>query len=295
MHVGVLETRNYIVGEANAASGLYLQQGEGWRHTGWTNLRCTAIAQTSDALFLGAGNGVLRSRDGGASWRVTTDWRLTEVLDLVASPTTPHELVAATAYGLWRTEDAGETWEGIPSPSRLPDATFTSAVVLDASQPTRMLIATAAGMFESTNAGQTWNQIGPQVEVRALAQSTANPMLWLAGTAGHGALLSKDGGRTWASTGDASSTVYAVALCPVDPQCMAVGGYQTGVHMTTSGGASWRSIGDPSFSIHALAFDPRQPGRLWIGTVGEGLYVDDGAGWEAVGLPETTITAFASP
>jgi len=292
MHVAVLETRNYIVGEANAASGLYIREGRGWRHAGWTNLRCTAIAQTPDALFLGAGNGVLRSRDGGASWRMTTDWRITEGLDLVASPLNPATLIAATAYGLWRTRDTGDTWEAVPPPGRQPGATFTSAVVLDALRSGRWMIATAAGMFVTEDEGASWRETGPRVEVRALAQSPADPSLWLAGTAGQGALLSSDGGETWAPIGDASSTLYAVALCPFDPLCMAVGGYQMGVRLSSDGGASWRpSAPSPKApSVYSLAFDPNQPGRLWIGTMGDGLFYDAGDGWQDAGLPETTVT-----
>ena len=292
MRVAVLETRNYIVGEANAPSGLYLHEGSGWRHVGWRNLRCTAIAVTPDALFLGAGNGVLRSRDGGASWRMTTDWRITEVLDLAASPTDPNELVAATAYGLWRTQDAGDSWAPVASPDRQPDTTFTSTVVRDASDPDRWLIATAAGLFVTGDSGRGWRAAGPRVEVRALAQSDADPARWLAGTAGHGALFSSDGGDTGTQTGDAGSTLYAVAFDPNDPGFLAVGGYQMGVCLSPDGGSSWRtsSVDHETTSVYTLAFDPHQPGRLWIGTMGDGLFTDDGEGWEEAGLPETTVT-----
>ncbi|GAB5535865.1 MAG: glycosyl hydrolase [Rubricoccaceae bacterium] len=297
MRVAVLETRNYIVGEANAPSGLYIEEEGGWRHAGWTNLRCTALAQTPDALFLGAGNGVLRSRDGGASWRMTTDWRVTEVLDLVASPTDPNELVAATAYGLVRSRDAGDTWEPVPPPGRQPDATFTSAIVLDAEQTGRMLIATAAGLFVSDDDALSWRAIGPRLDTRALVQSAADPSRWLAGTAGHGALLSSDGGETWEPVGDASATFYAVAFDPHDPDSLAVGGYQMGVCLSRDGGSSWRtaSPAHDAVSVYTLAFDPRQPGRLWIGTMGGGLFVDDGDGWQDAGLPETTVTDIRFP
>ena len=293
MRVAVLETRNYIVGEANAPSGLYTAGADGWRHSGWRNLRCTALAQTPDALFLGAGNGVLRSRDGGTSWRMTTDWRITEVLDLVASSS--NELVAATAYGIVRTRDAGDSWKPVSSPGRQPDMTFTSAVALDAEEPDRMLIATAAGLFVSEDRGSSWQSVGPRVDTRALVQSAADPTRWLAGTAGHGALMSTDGGETWESIGDASSTLYAVAFDPNDPDCMAMGGYQTGVCLSHDGGSSWRAS-DPAHdqaSVYTLAFDPHQPGRLWVGTMGEGLFTDDGDGWHDAGLPETTVTDIA--
>lgn len=221
---------------------------------------------------------------------MTTDWRITEVLDLVASSS--NELVAATAYGLVRTQDAGDSWGSVPSPGRQPDMTFTSRVVLDAGQPGRMLIATAAGLFASENSGSSWRSVGPRVDTRALAQSEADPTRWLAGTAGHGAFMSTDSGETWESIGDASSTLYAVAFDPHDPDSLAIGGYQMGVCLSRDGGSSWRpsdSARDRA-SVYTLAFDPHQPGRLWIGTMGEGLFTDDGDGWQDAGLPETTVT-----
>jgi photosystem II stability/assembly factor-like uncharacterized protein len=165
---------------------------------------------------------------------------------------------------------------------------------MDASTPERVVIATEAGLFVSDDNGETWRSTGPPVGVRALAQSVADPLLWLAGTAGHGALLSSDGGETWTPSGDARSTLYAVAFAGHDPTHMAVGGYRSGVHLSTDGGSSWRtsSLGEPG-SIHALAFDPHRPGRLWIGTVGDGVFIHDGDGWQHAGLPETTVTAFA--
>ena len=104
LFAAVLETRNYIVGEANAASGLYRRSERGWSHTGWQNLRCAAVAVEEaepETLFLASGNGVLRSRDGGTTWRVTTDWRVAEVLDVALDPFAPGSLYAASAYGVW--------------------------------------------------------------------------------------------------------------------------------------------------------------------------------------------------
>lgn len=101
-----------------------------------------------------------------------------------------------------------------------------------------------------------------------------------------------DGGETWTQTGDTSSTLYAVAFDPHDADCLAVGGYQMGVRHSSNGGASWRASSPTlkAMSVYTLAFDPHQPGRLWIGTMGDGLFADDGDGWTDAGLPETTVT-----
>ena len=299
LFAAVLETRNYIVGEANAASGLYQHEGEGWTHTGWRNLRCTAVALDNsdpDTIYLGSGNGVLRSSDGGVTWRVTTDWRVAEVLDLALDPFHPGALFAASAYGLWHSGDGGDTWGALPTPTSRPDATFTPTLVLDHRQAGHLLIGTADGLFESRDGGQEWRPVGPRLAVRALEQSTAHPAVWLAGTDAAGVLLSMDDRETW-SLHAAGATIYAVALDPSDSKRMVAAGYETGLLVSTDGGGYWeeRPLRIPNRTFHALAFDSDGSGRLWLGTVGDGVFVTDDLGQtcEDAGLPETTVYDFA--
>ena len=295
VYAAVLETRNYIVGEANAASGLYRRTAAGWTHAGWKNLRCAGLTlsqRDSDTLFLASGNGVLRSRDGGGTWRVTTDWRVAEVLDVVLDPFAPSTVYAASAYGLWHSPDEGETWTALPAAAPHPNAMFTPTLALDTQRQGRVVIGTEDGLFDSADGGQTWQTIGPRVAVRALAQSAARPEVWLGGTDGHGLLLSTDGGATWSVRAD-GAIVYAVAVDPDNSDCLAAAGYETGLLYSTDGGATWhqRELDLPVQALHALAFDPQHAGRLWLGTVGEGVFWTDDFGrtCEDAGLPETTV------
>jgi len=292
----VLETRNYVVGSANAPSGLYRHTAAGWAHEGWRNARAAAVARDASAVFVASGNGVLRSRDGGTGWRVTTDWRVCEVLDVALDPFAPGRVVAATAHGLWHSPDGGETWEALPAAGSHSNATFTPALALDARRPGRIVIGTEDGLFESSDDGRTWRAIGPRVPIRALAQSAAAPGLWLAGTDGHGVLRSTDDGATW-SAHAGGSTAYAVAIDPTDPARLAAAGIGAGLWQSTDGGQHWsyQPLDLPALALHALAFDPDRAGRLWLGTVGEGVFVTDdlGATCRDAGLPEATVYALA--
>ncbi len=292
----VLETRNYVVGSANAASGLYRYTDAGWAHEGWRNARAAAVARDASAVFVASGNGVLRSRDGGATWRVTTDWRICEVLDVALDPFAPGRVVAATAYGLWHSPDGGETWEALPAAGSHPNATFTPALVLDARRSGRIVIGTEDGLFESGDSGQTWQAVGPRVAIRAIAQSGAAPGLWLAGTDGHGVLRSTDDAATWTAHAG-GSIAYAVAIDPTDPRRMAAAGIGAGLLRSTDGGHHWQPqpLDVPASALHALAFDPHHAGRLWLGTVGEGVFVTDdlGATCRDAGLPEATVYALS--
>jgi hypothetical protein len=52
----------------------------------------------------------LRTTDGGASWRLATDWEVTESQDIAVDPGAPNEVYVGTAYGVWRSRDTGMTW-----------------------------------------------------------------------------------------------------------------------------------------------------------------------------------------
>lgn len=296
LHAAVLETRNYIVGAANAASGFYRRDIAGtWTHAGWQNVRCFGLVldpRDRQTVFLAGGNGVLRSRDGGASWRVTTDWRVTEVLDVALDPFTPGSVYAATAYGPWHSADGGETWQPLAAPGPHPNTTFTTAIVPDAERPGRLLIGTEDGLFVAPHGRQHWTATGPRVPVRALAQSPQRPELWLAGAENHGLLFSDDGGMNWSAACD-GSTVYAVAFDPAEPQRMAAVGFGADLLLSEDGGATWtkRALDLPAHALHALTFDPDTPGRLWLGTVGAGVFTTDdlGATCAFAGLAETTL------
>lgn len=303
LYAAVVETKGYVVGAENAASGLHRRgAGAEWTHLGWANVRNFGVAVVPghpDTLFIAAGNGVLRTTDGGASWRVMTGWRVTEVLDVVVSPHAPEHVYAASAYGVWRSRDLGETWEqanaGIPT----PQATYTPAIAADRQQEGHLIAGSEAGLFRSTDAGARWAPIGPRsVPIRDVQQSAADPQLWLAGTQGHGALISRDGGQTWQPLkGDApQGTVFAVAADPLKARRIAVAGYDAGVYVSDDAGASWHRVeGLGDHHVHALAFEPSSGGRLWAGTLGAGVfYAEDlegkaGSSWTQDGLSGAVV------
>ncbi len=301
LHAAVLETRGYIVGEANAPSGLHRYEGAGcWTHLGWRNVRAFGLAASPDdprRLYLAAGNGVFRTNDGGTSWRVLTDWRITEVLDVAVDPHQPVCVYAATAHGVWRSEDRGDTWaEANDGLAPLP---FTQSLTVDDRPDGPLVAGTEHGLYCSFDGGRQWSAVGSAgVPIRCVRQSKADLALWLAGAEDHGAWRSTDGGITWAPANvpSADQTFYAVALDPLDPLRMTAAGYRHGLYVSTDGGAAWtrRTMRTPEPIVLALAFDPAMPGRLWAGTAQGLLFTDDlGETWTAAGLAEAVVRALA--
>ncbi len=292
LYVSVLQTNNYVVGAKNAPSGLYRFEGDtSWTHLGWKNVRNFGLAadpKNNDTIFLACGNGVLRTIDRGKTWKITTDWQVTEVLDVTIDPFNTRQIYIATAYGVWRTTDLGETWH--PSSEGL-NQKFVQTIVADRRAKYRLIVGGESGLFVSENRGENWRHIVPiDVPVRDIHQNFKTPKIWLAGTEDHGVLISRDFGNTWQyAEGEISKeTIYTVASDPNNPRNMLAGGFQTGVYVSTNGGKKWKKYtkGLPIINIHALSFDPQKKGRIWAGTNGAGVYYSDNFGktWNYAGL-----------
>ncbi|MFO1450424.1 MAG: hypothetical protein U1F61_19845 [Opitutaceae bacterium] len=273
-------------------SGLYRREGSGeWRHFGPRILGIATVAGQPGApgvLLIGSADGVIRSVDGGGTWRKTTGWQVADVRSLAFDRNQPSRVYAATLWGPIRSEDGGATWS-------LAQAGLTElycqTVVADRARTHRVILGTADGVFVSTDGAVTWNRVpSPSTTILRLAQSEANPRLLIAGTQHRGAWISRDAGETWVATDPASATanLYAVALHRRDASVLAVGGWSQGVRVSSDGGATWqdRSAGLPVRNVLVLAFDPDADGRLWASTFEEGTFFSDDLGrtWKSGGL-----------
>lgn len=255
----VLETDGYVVGSNNGSSGFLAYSDGQWHHAGWTNVRAFGVDVEPDtgAILLACGNGLLRSPDNGKSWRVETDWRITEVLDVLpATPTRPTFL--ATAFGIRRGPSG---WEPL-------DRGLSSKYVCRLADVGggRVLAATESGAALFLPDLDRWLLVGPSVAARSLAVSNhdAAPGLWLMGAERGGVLTSRDGGTTWHRDWLGADSIYAVAIDTTDGTDgtrLAAGGFSGVLWLSDDAGESWRmagrpTTGEPGDGIHALAFAP---------------------------------------
>lgn len=273
-------------------SGLYLRQADGqWTNFGPRILGVTSLVMSPvnpAILLLASADGVVRSTDGGHTWRKTTGWQVADVRTIVFDHANPAQAYAATAWGPLRSIDGGASWQlAQQGLARL----YCQTIIADPAQGGRVLLGTEDGVYVSHDGAVTWQRTAfPAASVLRLAQSAAEPKLILAGTQGRGAWLSRDGGRTWtaADPGSVTANLYAAAISPHTATQLAVGGWEIGVRVSADGGRTWtdRTAGLPAKNVFVLAFDPDVKGRLWASTFEEGTYYSDDLGltWHDGGL-----------
>ena len=194
--MSVLNSRKHRLGALdNPTVGLFISTDAGatWQHKGWTGYIRTFYTEAGSdgALWSACGNGVLRSSDNGVKWRITTGWEVTEVLKVKVDPSKPSVVYAATAYGVFKTEDSGETWKrGVEAQTPWP-------IVTVAGHPP---LLTLGGVIFVLHPKGNWVQytIRPGAGVRRVAGRST---LILALTT-HGLFRSTDRGKAWSEEPD---------------------------------------------------------------------------------------------
>jgi photosystem II stability/assembly factor-like uncharacterized protein len=287
LYMSVLNSRKHRLGALdNPTVGLFVSTDAGttWKHRGWTGYIRTFYTEAgSDGMIWSAcGNGVFRSSDHGATWRITTGWEITEVLKVKVDPLKPSVVYAATAYGVFKTQDNGESWKeqnvGFLKP-------FVSDIVIDRTNTRRILAASEDGVYMSTNAGAGWKLTGLRGKgVRTLRQHPSHSKTFFAGTEDDGLFLSSDGGKTWrqSNAGLTQMTVYTIACDRSNANVIYLGTHGGGVYRSADGGKSWKQMiqGLDNLVVHSLLL-PSDPSVVFAGTLNGGLFksTDRGEHW----------------
>lgn len=298
--ISVVATKLFVVGAANPRTGIHFQHPSAdtvWQHTGPVNIRAFGVAvqphTDNKVLYIASGNGVHKSTDGGATWKITTGWNITEVLGVSPDPFDGDRVYCATPYGVFRTTDGCRTWQ---EASNGLDARFVSQVMASPLVKGQVICATESGAYISTDGASTWKRMGLSVGgIRTVVQHPRDPRILAAGTEDHGLYMSTDGGTVWTrrEAGIDHLTFYAIAFDPTAPDTMYAGGYVTGVYRSVDGGTTWKRMNEglAVLSFKCLAVDPRDSRRVYAGAYWGGAYVteDRGAHWKPIGPPDSQV------
>jgi photosystem II stability/assembly factor-like uncharacterized protein len=300
VYLSVVSTRLFVVGATNPQTGIFTQQPAKdtiWSHVGPNNIRAFGVAvhpgTNGRVMYIAAGNGVHKSDDAGTTWRITTEWEITEVLCVSPDPRDVNTVYCATPYGVYKSSDGCRTWVQKNSGLR---GGFSSWVVVDPARSATVYCATEDGAYRSDDGAQTWRRLGLSVTgVRTIVPHPKEPSVLFAGTEDHGLYRSPNGGVWWTKceAGIDHTTFYSIAIDPLAPDTMYATGYVTGVYKSIDGGKTWKRMnnGLSVLTFHTLACDPTTSGRVYAGAYWGGVFRTDDGGknWRNVGLPDSQV------
>jgi photosystem II stability/assembly factor-like uncharacterized protein len=286
----------------------------------WINPNNTDVLYVSTGIFdresantdpeagIAGGVGILKSTDGGDTWRVLNQDN--GLLDLYVSslfmhPEDPETLLAAAAENNWSsyfgdftsgvfmTQDGGENWERV-----LAGPELFSAVEICIADPSIVYAASPNAAYRSDDGGFTWkrfsrpnNTWGPPGIIAGnpidMQCDPENPMRVMVNNYLGGNFLSEDGAKTWtdASQGYSGELVYSLAVAPGEPGWV-YDGSRSGVFRSTDGGVTWVGLANPGEGFPekpmnetaSLAVNPQDPRFLLAGLkeLGYLVYSSDG-------------------
>jgi photosystem II stability/assembly factor-like uncharacterized protein len=289
-----------------------------------TRLRGVSAVSDRVAWASGADSTVLRTTDGGATWKSLTvtadvlDFRDIDAID----QRTAYVLSIGNgpASRIYKTTDAGVTWR-LQFKNDDPKAFYDAMSFWDANHG--IVIGDSIGgqfcIMTTENGGRTWvrvaaNNLPSSLESEgAFAASGTNIALfgkshaWI-GTGGGAkarVLRSTDRGRTWkiAETpliASPSAGIFSVAFRDVKHGVIVGGDYRKeneavdNFAVTSDGGATWKLVKGLSGFRSAVWYVPTMPGTLVaVGPSGSDYSKDDGLTWTALAGPGFDTLSFA--
>ena len=133
------------------------------------------------------GIGILKSTDGGDTWIKSLDWTYNQrrgVQVIKMNPINPNILYAGTSEGLYKTTDAGNTW------NQIHNIVMTTDILINNQNPDIIVEACGnlgspgKGIYRSTDAGSTWSSISSGIPNFAgkilLAEYASDPNIYWA-------------------------------------------------------------------------------------------------------------------
>jgi photosystem II stability/assembly factor-like uncharacterized protein len=236
--------------------------------------------------------GVMKSTDGGSTWSVTGLSYLQTNRDMIQKllihPNKPDILMAATRHGIFRSIDAGATWNSVYS-GHIYSMAFMPT------QPDTVYAISNLNLVVSYNAGATWqilySGINPSNDRATIAVSPVTPRgIWIL-DANEQLHWSHDGGGSFFTTNPPDTAHFygyydrVLAVSPTDSTFILAFG--STMAYSSNAGTSWyrlNSSGNVHVDNHAAAINPLHPATIYTGNDG-GISVtrNSGATWKNLG------------
>ncbi len=204
-----------------------------------------------DSSVILAGGDVLsmvRSVDGGATWRHVEGLLSAEISRVTWHPADPDEVWVGTLSGPHVSRDGGSTWE--PSRAGLPELSsseFTApveVVVFDPSDESRLL-AFGGNRRESVLTGDV-----------GLPGNPAWGTVW----------ESRNGGANWSAIGSLPGIVTDAVHLDVDTMLASVD--EAGLFRSVDGGATWSAVGSGLDNPNIRDIEVLPDGTVWVAVEG---------------------------
>ncbi len=228
--------------------------------------------------------GFFKSTDGGVTWRENAQLKNEALHSLAQSEADPNTLIAGTFTGIFRSDDAGDTWKQLPTQSE-PGLIHVESLAIDPRTSNTIYAGTFYLPYKSVDGGQTWKSIKNGIiddsDIFAIDIDPHDPNHIIA-SACSGIYESKTGGESWRKVQgipSQSRRTRAILQHPSVPG-MVFAGTTEGFWRSDKGGDpdSWMVTTSRQLEINSIAVHPSRPDMVFIGTNNYGVMVSNDGG-----------------
>jgi len=101
--------------------------------------------------------GFFMTKDGGATWKEAKELRKTSIHSMEQSVKNPDLILVGTTDGMWKSENSGDDWKKIESPT-MPNTTIDS-IAIDPRDDNTIYAGTWWRAYKTTDGGKNWRLI----------------------------------------------------------------------------------------------------------------------------------------
>ncbi len=246
--------------------------------------------------------GVHKSDDSGLHWNPVNyiddqhSLDAVNIMDIAIDGNNHKTIYVGTLeYGVFKSEDGGETWQSVSLNSG-----DIYAVVVDQRNGS---IVYAGGIFnewgkiyKSIDGGNNWEEVYVETvkdrTITELAIDGYDTRRIYAGNEEGGLLKSMDGGKSWVVINWFDKEITAITISPLDTRIIFVGTNGEGLYRTLNSGIDWESmqerledIEDSKLArkVHSVAIDPQVKDTVYFGSpFGLLKSPDNGDSWQPI-------------
>jgi photosystem II stability/assembly factor-like uncharacterized protein len=228
--------------------------------------------------------GFFKSTDGGTTFRESAQLKDEAIHSLAQSPADPDTLIAGTFNGIFRSDDAGETWRQLPT-QNTPNLVHVESLAIDPRTTNIIYAGTWYLPYKSSDGGQTWKSIKTGIiddsDIFAIDIDPHDPNHIIA-SACSGIYESKSAGESWKKVQgipSQSRRTRAILQHPSSPGVVFAGTTE-GFWRSEKGGDadSWMVTTSRQLEINSIAVHPSRPDTVYIGTNNYGVMVSTDGG-----------------
>jgi len=225
---------------------------------------------------------LFRSVDGGRSWQALPGMRGKSIRAMSLAPSDPNVIVVGALDGVFRSPDAGQSWERISPPDHAEIKNIES-IAVDPRNPEVIYAGTWHLPWKTEDGGHSWRSIKNGVvddsDVFSIIIDPANPNVVYV-SACSGIYKSENAGALFHKIQGIPATARRTRVLQQDPSNALVvyAGTTEGLWKTVDAGKTWRRMGPTNVIVNDVMIDPRRPGRVLLATDRSGVLAsDDGA------------------